>query len=110
MLGDRGLVDAQQGGDLALGAAAEVVEPQVGALAGREALGHRLPHRAHSLPDEPVARFPPLLLTRVLPWLGRAHDRVQVEGVEWDLLVEMVEAGHVKCPAGFSGRAVLGRG
>lgn len=112
MLRHRGLVNPQQVSDVALGATAEVVEPQAVVLAWREALGHRFPHRTHPILDESVAGLPfPLLLPGVLILRGRAHDRVQVEGVEGDLLVEMVGvatggAGHVRRPPGFSRGAV----
>jgi len=88
-------VDPQQGGDLALGAVAEVIEPQALVLPASEALGHRLPHRAHSLLDEAIPKPPPFLLLAVVHGDGCAHDGVQEEGVEGDLLEAMVEPGHV---------------
>lgn len=87
-------MNAEAGGDFALGVAAEIVEDQAFVLPSGEVMGHNLSHLAHLRANEKCAFLFSSLLVAVVSGHGGGDDGLKNGGITANFFEAIIKPGH----------------
>lgn len=87
-------MNPEEGGDLALGMAPEIVQGKAFVLPAGETPAHCSPHLAHLRTDKARTLFPSFFLIAIVAGDGRREDGLKNRRVKANLLEAVIKSGH----------------